>query len=135
MRSADFALGEAQRPHEFSLVPVAPRGERGGQRIERFARRAAEKTSETGGVFGDERPKIRRMIRQAEQQAANPLAGDRAGETCGLGRFQQLGETAARFRRHGEMRRVNQALSQRIRHACSRSKAQAAAASPRRRAG
>ena len=84
-----LALGETQQAHELALVVVAAGGERRDERIERLAGRPAKQANETRRVFRDERPEVGRMIRHAEEQIADPLAGNRGGEPGGL---RRLGE-------------------------------------------
>ena len=84
-----LALGETQQAHELALVVVAAAGQRRDERIERFAGRPAKQANETRRVFGDERPEVGRMIGHAEQQIADPLAGNRCGEAGGLRRLSE----------------------------------------------
>ena len=109
-----FTLGPAQRAHQLRFVVVAPRGERPNQRVERFARRTPEQPDEPGRVLPDQRPKVGRMVGEAEKAIAGPAALELGREVRrGL---DQRSEAAPGFRRRGEPRRVDEAFSERCGH-------------------
>ena len=72
------------------------------------------------------------MIRHAEEQIADPLAGNRGGEPGGLWRLSERSKAAARLGGRGQARRVGEALSQRAVHIRPRWRARAATAAPHR---
>ena len=111
-----FALGATKRRHEIGLMLVASREERLNERVERIGGRTLEQPDEPRRVFLNERPEIRRMIRDAEKDIAGAAAFEFARELRGRRRLEERSEATACFGRRGEPRRIDEALSERCGH-------------------
>ena len=111
-----FALGAAKRAHEVRLVLVATLGHAPNEGVERFAGRGPQEPGEPRRIFLDERPKIGRMIGEAEQHVARPAATELGREVRPGRRLDERSEPAPGFGRRAEPRRVDKAVSERCGH-------------------
>ncbi len=69
-----FALGATQRPHQFRLVVALPLAERPNEGVEQFGGRTRQEPDKSRRILFDQRPKVGRMIGEAEQHVARPAA-------------------------------------------------------------